>query len=118
MRFLADENFPRTAVEALRRAGRDLSWVTESAAGSSDEAVLARALVDERVLLTFDKDFGELVLRGGAAASCGVVLVRLPLTSPDLLARRVVASLATRPDWSGAFSVIELDRVRVRRLGA
>jgi predicted nuclease of predicted toxin-antitoxin system len=72
MRFLANENFPLAAIEALRRAGHDTAWIQVDAPGSSDEAVLARAVRDERVLLTFDKDFGALVFLRGAAASRGV----------------------------------------------
>jgi hypothetical protein len=117
MRFLADENFPRVAVEALRKAGHDVAWICEARPGATDEAVLAGARSEERVLLTFDKDFGELAMRKGVAGSCGIVLFRLPVAGPALLAARVVASLATRPDWTGSFSVIEVDRVRVRRLG-
>src|SRR5438067_6752352 len=69
MRFLANENVPRSAVEALRADGHDVSWIRSDAPGLTDEAVLARARADARVLLTFDKDFGELVLKLGASAS-------------------------------------------------
>jgi predicted nuclease of predicted toxin-antitoxin system len=117
MRFLADENFPRTAVEALRRASHDVTWVRDVAPGATDDAVLELARVGTRVLLTFDKDFGELVMRRGAEASCGVVLVRLPLLRPGALTEIIVASLASRSDWSGCFSVVETDRIRIRRLG-
>jgi predicted nuclease of predicted toxin-antitoxin system len=117
MRFLANENFPRVAVEALRSAGHDVSWVRAEAPGATDERVLEVARAESRVLLTFDKDFGDLVLRGGRSASPGVVLFRLPLARPDELARVVVASLAARGDWAGHFSVIETGRVRMRPLG-
>jgi predicted nuclease of predicted toxin-antitoxin system len=77
MRFLANENFPLAAVDALRGASHNTAWVREEAPGSSDKAVLAWAVRDGRVLLTFDKDFGALVFRGGARSSRGVVLFRL-----------------------------------------
>jgi Domain of unknown function (DUF5615) len=60
MRFLADENFPGTAVAALISAGHDVAWVRNAAQGTSDPDVLAWATRDERTLLTVDKDFGEL----------------------------------------------------------
>lgn len=59
MRFLADENFPYDAVAALRDAGHDVVWIREAVPGISDEDVLKRAEAEERILLTFDKDFGE-----------------------------------------------------------
>ncbi len=67
MRFLANKNFPRVAAEALRAGGHDVAWVRVDAPGSTDEQALARARADDRVLLTFDKDLGELDI-GSAGA--------------------------------------------------
>jgi predicted nuclease of predicted toxin-antitoxin system len=100
MRLLASENFPRVAVEALRSAGHDVLWVRLEAPGATDERVLELARAESRVLLTFDKDFGELVLRGGRSASPGVVLFRLPLARPDELAHLIVATPGARGDWA------------------
>jgi predicted nuclease of predicted toxin-antitoxin system len=60
MRLLADENFPSAGVEALNAAGADIVSVRSAAPGLSDSEVLAWAVREQRVLLTFDKDFGEL----------------------------------------------------------
>jgi predicted nuclease of predicted toxin-antitoxin system len=84
MRFLADENFPGAAVQALRAAGHDVTWVQEAAAGSKDEAVLQRAQDEARILITFDKDFGELAFRRGLPASSGVILLRITTPSAAL----------------------------------
>ena len=65
MRLLADENFPGAAVAALEAAGHDVVWVRTEAPGTIDSDVLAWAAREERILLTFDKDFGELA-RGSA----------------------------------------------------
>ena len=64
MRFLANENFPGAAVTALQAAGHDVIWVRIVAPGMTDPDVLAWAVREERILLTFDKDFGELALEG------------------------------------------------------
>lgn len=74
------------------------------------------ARVDDRILLTFDKDFGDLVLRRGLPASRGVVLFRMPLEDPGRIARLVVSVLASRTDWADHFSVVESERVRMRPL--
>ena len=95
MRFLANENVPRSAVHALRAAGQDISWIRSDAPGLTDEAVLARARVEGRVLLTFDKDFGELVLKRGASASRGVVLFRIPLSRPLVVGQTVARAIAS-----------------------
>ncbi|MBI2392261.1 MAG: DUF5615 family PIN-like protein [Deltaproteobacteria bacterium] len=60
MRLLANENFPRQAVEALRAAGHDVAWVVEGTPSVEDRSVLQQAVAEERVLVTLDKDFGEL----------------------------------------------------------
>jgi predicted nuclease of predicted toxin-antitoxin system len=59
-RFLANENAPRDAVVAARAAGFDVAWMVELQPGAGDEIVLSLAQQDDRVLITFDKDFGEL----------------------------------------------------------
>lgn len=108
---------PGPAVEALRQAGYDVVWMLEEAPGTADAVVLARAQRDQRVLVTFDKDFGELAFRMGAAASCGVVLFRITASSPDAAAEAAVSAFATRDDWSATFVVVEDSRIRVRALG-
>jgi predicted nuclease of predicted toxin-antitoxin system len=71
MTFLADENFPRPTVYALRENGFEIAWVTEDSPGSPDQDVLARCAHNQFTLLTLDKDFGELVFRRGFPAECG-----------------------------------------------
>ncbi|HWB51024.1 MAG TPA: DUF5615 family PIN-like protein [Stellaceae bacterium] len=116
MRFLADENFPKSAVTALEKAGLDVVWVKTSAPGSTDPQVLSHAAREGRVLLTFDKDFGELAARAPMPADCGVVLLRLPVPNTEAAGARLAAQIGARRDWSGHFSVIEPARVRMRAL--
>jgi predicted nuclease of predicted toxin-antitoxin system len=114
MKFLADENFPRPAVETLRKAGWEVLAVAEVCPGISDEEVTALCSESQRVLLTFDKDFGELIFRRGLSAGSGVVLFRLIPESPDEVADIALALLKAQPDLTGAFWVITQDRIRVR----
>jgi len=116
MRFLANENFPGAAVIALQAAGHDVVWVRRASPGATDADVLAWAAVEERVLLTFDKDFGELARGSGLPAACGVVLLRLPMPKADEVGRRLAKLIVARDDWAGHFSVIESGRVRMRPL--
>ncbi|MBN1136284.1 MAG: DUF5615 family PIN-like protein [Anaerolineae bacterium] len=69
MRILANENFPGEAVDALRNGGHDVAWVRTDAPGSTDTAVLARAQAESRVLVTMDKDFGEVYFFAAALAN-------------------------------------------------
>jgi predicted nuclease of predicted toxin-antitoxin system len=116
MKLCANENVPGDCVAVLRESGHDVLWIREGARGSTDALVLALAQSEERLLITFDKDFGELVYRQGAVASDGVVLFRLRKPSPDLIAKRVKQILESRTDWPGHFSVVDEHSVRMRRL--
>ena len=116
MRFLANENFPGDAVAALQSAGHEVAWVRVEGPGMSDADVLSWAVRDKRILLTFDKDFGELALRAALPSTCGIVLFRLPMPSPNAAGPSLAARLGERGDWLGHFSVVEPARVRMRAL--
>jgi predicted nuclease of predicted toxin-antitoxin system len=116
MRLLANENVPAIAVEALRAQGHDVFWIRTDAPASLDEEVLARAEAEQRILLTFDKDFGELAFRAGLPASCGIVLFRIPMHSPERVAQIAIAALESRTDWAGHFSVVGERRIRMTPL--
>jgi predicted nuclease of predicted toxin-antitoxin system len=74
MKLLANENVPRLVVETLGVAGEDVVWIRTESPGITDQQVLVRALAEDRLLITFGKDFGELAVHHGLSASCGVVL--------------------------------------------
>jgi predicted nuclease of predicted toxin-antitoxin system len=117
MRFLANENFPGAAVTALEAAEHDVIWVRTAAPGSSDAQVLAWAAREERILLTFDKDFGELARGSALPLTCGIVLLRTPMPKSDDVGQQLADLITARDDWAGHFSVIEPGRVRMRPLG-
>ena len=113
MRFLADENFPGAAVAALKAAGHDVVWVRIEAPGAADAGVLAWAARQQRILLTFDKDFGELARGSSLPSACGVVLLRLPMPRPGDAGSRLAELISAR---GGHFSVVAPDRIRMRPL--
>ena len=84
--------------------------------GAPDQAILGRARREERTLVTFDKDFGELAFRSRLPAACGIILLRLTIHSAGAISRLVTSALATRTDWVGCFSVFEEGRVRMTPL--
>jgi predicted nuclease of predicted toxin-antitoxin system len=116
MRLLADENFPGDAVDALRAGGHDVAWVRSDSPGSSDREILARAQSEGRLLLTFDKDFGELAFRIGLSAQSGIILCRFSVPSVQHAIRIITSVLASRTDWAGHFAVVEDSRIRLTRL--
>lgn len=116
MRILADENVSRSVVALLREAGHEVTAVGESMRGATDIEVLTYAQIEGRLLLTCDKDFGELACRVGLPASSAVVWVRLPQTAPAAEAVVLRAVLESRADWSGHYAVVEMDKIRMRPL--
>ncbi|MFZ4657339.1 MAG: DUF5615 family PIN-like protein [Caldilineaceae bacterium] len=113
MRILADENCPGDLVDALQRAGHDVAWVRTDARGSKDPAILARAQTEKRLILTLDKDFGELAFRTRLPAESGIILCRLHGLPPTRVIAIVLAALHSRSDWAGRFTVITEQRIRV-----
>ena len=114
MRFLAHEIFPRAAVAALQAAGHDVVWIRIDTPGAADRDVPAWAAREERILLTFDKDFGELARGAALPPTCGVVLVRIPMPKADEAGERLAALISAGDDWAGCLSVVERGRVRMR----
>ncbi len=116
MKLLANENCPLSLVLRLRERGHDVEWVREIAPGSLDEQLVTRATRENRVLLTFDKDFGEIAYRLGISTPSGVILLRISTPSPEVVAKVVADALEAHPGWEGAFSVVEDARIRRRQL--
>src|SRR6266550_6767061 len=112
MRILTDENIARSIVLRLREAGHDCLSARESMTGVADRDILARAMAEARVLVTFDKDFGELAFRSRLPATCGVVLFRITQRGREEDIRRVLETLQSRDDWSGAFWTVTDKRIR------
>jgi predicted nuclease of predicted toxin-antitoxin system len=118
MRWLADECVAAPLVAQLRAAGHDVLYVAESEPRASDIEVLALAHAVNRLLLTDDKDFGELVFRQGRPVP-GVVLLRLaPGSSTTRLARLQVAIDQFGDALFGRYTVVGETRVRSRSLPA
>ena len=118
LKLLANENIPRLLVAELRQRGHDVRWIVEEQRGMSDPQVLQEALAQERLLLTGDKDFGELVYREGRDASCGIILLKVRDTSSQAELTSIVRPVleAHEASWRDHFSVIERRRVRIRPL--
>ena len=118
MRFLADMGVSVRVVEWLRSQGHDVCHLREEGLQRLPDAeVFSKAACEQRVLLTFDLDFGEIIaLSGGRSVS--VVLFRLRNTrTPHLIARldAVLRACGTALE-TGAIVIVEDGRHRVRHL--
>lgn len=115
MNLLADESVDGQIVGLLRRSGHTVRYVAEMEPGIADTLVLDLANQHSSLLLTADKDFGELVFRQHRLAP-GIVLIRLAGMPPDDKAS-LVASVIDRhaAELPGAFTVVTPRLVRIRR---
>ncbi|MGE3424963.1 MAG: DUF5615 family PIN-like protein [Dehalococcoidia bacterium] len=116
MRFLADESCDMAIVRALRGDGHDVARVADTTAGMKDDRVAAIAQEEKRILLTEDKDFGQLV-HAVSGMRVGVMLFRFPHgTRSDIgrAATDVVKDLRER--LHASFAVVEPGRFRISDL--
>ena len=115
MNFLADEGVDRQIVDRLRSNGHSVFYVAEMDPGVSDDFVLELANRQSAVLITADKDFGELVFRQGRSSG-GVVLIRLQGLSPAAKADTVSEAIDEHEaEIPGNFSVLSPGILRIRR---
>lgn len=115
MNLMADECVPDDVVARLRADGHAVEDAGYATPGATDDDILYRAAGTGRVLLTADKDFGELVYRLGRAHA-GVVLLRLAGIPAEERAEVVSSVFRDRAaELPGNFTVIDRDNVRVRR---
>jgi predicted nuclease of predicted toxin-antitoxin system len=114
MKILADENISRLLVDRLRQEGHEVLYIMEMARGSKDSTVLELASQRGALLVTDDKDFGELVFHQHLHAS-GVLLVRLATLEPSQAIEVVVQVIGEYGDkLLQAFTVIMPRGVRIR----
>jgi len=103
-RLLADESIPRTVITLLRERGYDIASVYELKPGMSDEEVVELAVKEQRVIVTFDKDFGRIAIFE-PGIPC-VILLRIPPLSPQYIAERILSALDSNYTY-GASSLWE-----------
>lgn len=116
MRFLADESCDFSVVRALRGAGHDVLAVAEIFPRADDESVIRFAVEEGRILLTEDKDFGQLVY-SHRRRSGGVILLRYPTQIRASLSKDILELVEKHKDkLKGAFAVMEPGQIRLSRL--
>lgn len=115
MKFLADENIGFEIIKSLRKSGFDIKSILEANRGINDAIVLSLANKENRILITTDKDFGELVYINKFIHS-GVILLRLKNDSSKnklkILKNLFELHLV---ELKKAFTVVTESKVRIRK---
>jgi len=113
VRLLANENIPLETVRALRSAGHDVYSASESDPGAPDLSHVDRAIREHRMIVTFDRDFGELAVRGAKKPTAGVLLLRIrPRSAQHVTQFLTVLLVRTDVTWAGHLSVVDETHVR------
>ena len=117
MKFLANENFPLVSIRLLRMAGYKVESVVENSPGIKDSEVLKFAEDNNLVILTFDKDYGELIYRHRLIPPAGIVYFRFSPSTPEEPAGILLNIIKkTKAVLSGRFTVVEREGMRQRKL--
>ncbi|WP_297449130.1 DUF5615 family PIN-like protein [Ferrovum sp.] len=114
--WLVNENFPAPSIIVLRAAGHDVLSIAESYSGVADTEVLSLARKDKRWLVTFDRDYGELLFARNLAPPPAVILLRVPSYRPDEPAAWLELLLLDQESLIDKFTVFTGKTLRSRPL--
>ena len=116
LKFLVDESTGNKVSRALRESGYDTSYCGEFLLGYPDEEIIKKAFGGKRVIITNDKDFGEIIFRQ-EKLSWGVIFLRLKVDTP---ANRIKYALATIKQLDiqleKNFVIVSENKIRIRRI--
>ena len=114
MRLLVDENIPRSVVDWLRKSGHEVLWAAEALPGASDLQWLTGASLNDQIITTNDKDFGELSYRDRIQCR-GIILLRIDeLTADERLSRLIEVWPVIEQYSRNYFIVITSNKIRTR----
>ncbi len=116
MRFFANENIPVASVKKLRQSGFDVISVLEECPGETDLKILKRAFSDRLIIITFDRDYGELIYKNKQLLPAGVIYLRFTPNYPEHTADMLQRFFETNIPIIDKFTVLETDKVRQRNL--
>jgi len=116
-KFLANENIPLATVFRLRKEGFDVSSVGLDAPSITDREVVRIATDENRTVITFDRDYGELIYRYGFRPPAGVIYLRMQNYQPEEPAE-LILKLLNNPtlEFAGFFTVADEKSIRQRKI--
>ena len=110
-KILADENIPNSTIQALRSLGYDVLSVWEVKPGLSDDQVVQLSIKEQRIIVTFDKDFGRLALTNPNIP--GVLLLRIPPKDANYITRRILSALTTVDNVYGKLIIVRKETLKI-----
>lgn len=115
VKLLANENFPAPAIRRLLAQGIDVVAVAQAMPAASDIQVLDFARREGRWIVTFDRDYGDLVFRHALPPPPAILYLRQEPYPPEKAADLVMAMLPLRERVEGCLVVVTARHARYRR---
>jgi predicted nuclease of predicted toxin-antitoxin system len=115
--FLANENIPLASINILRQYGLSITAIIEQYRGISDQQVLQLAHKNKEIIITFDRDYGELIYKRNFLRPHGLIYLRFIPQYPEEPAEYLIKLLTLKNcTLENMFTVVERDKVRQRPL--
>lgn len=115
IKFLADEGFSFLITSMLQKMGYDVKWVGDIASGAADTMIFEISQEEGRIILTEDKDFGELAVRFGYKSN-GIILLRIDADQKELREKRMLELFRKFSDkLKGHLIIVGPERIRFRK---
>lgn len=114
--ILVDENIDDHITEAIRSINVDVYSVAKHTPGIKDEEIIELSRIPPRIILTEDKDFGEWVFSHGVKG-VSVILLRYKFSDTKRMIEVLLDLLNKKiPDLIGKFTVVTINKIRIRDL--
>ncbi|MEM1406696.1 MAG: DUF5615 family PIN-like protein [Bacteroidota bacterium] len=116
MKFLANENVPITSVNYLKSKGFHITSIGVDYPGISDEHVMSVAIEQNRTIITYDSDYGELIFKRGFKPKAGVIFIRQQPTEP-LETAKIIGRLTSNPNltFERTLTVVDSNSLRQKK---
>lgn len=116
-KFLANENIPLATIYRLRKEGLDIASISLDAPSITDREVMQLSIDENRTIITFDRDYGELIYKYGFRPPAGVIYLRMRNYQPEEPAE-LLLKLFNSPnlEFDGMFTVADERSVRQRKI--
>jgi predicted nuclease of predicted toxin-antitoxin system len=116
MKLLADENFPKNSIEILANAGFDIISVGSDYLGIEDAEVIQISIEQNRTIITFDRDYGELIFKKGLKPVAGVIYLRWDNFDPKKPGKYLVKLFKSQKiSFENRLTVIGVNTIRQRK---
>jgi len=113
MKFIADENIPLKVVKRLREEGLDITSIIEIKVGMKDEEIAKLSEREKAIIITFDKDFGEIIFKK-LIKPYGVILLRISPKSVDYISNFLKWLLIeSKIEFERKLVVVREDKIRI-----